>query len=170
MKELFYGIGAAALVGLACGGMFKLGPIESATRDGSMTPVEQGSAYDDTASYAPTVAPVYYDSWALSDQALLQSASYDAGDTAVPRYDPRPAPEDRADAIRQAALQDDLAAPPPEATSARYPSADGDILAGLTPHIAVQPLPSAKPPTPAAPSATDDDSATTGDTSPASPS
>ncbi|MDQ0462289.1 hypothetical protein QO010_000037 [Caulobacter ginsengisoli] len=176
MKELFYGIGAAALVGLAGGAAMKLGPIESATRDGSMAPVAQGYAYDDTASYAPVVAPVYYDSWARPDQTLLQSAAYDAGDADVPRYDPRPAPEDRADAIRQAALLDTLSAPQPDQAPVRYPSASGDILSGLTPHgdlpgaLPVQQDPRAAlsaPPPPAMPD--QDDSAPTGDTRPVAP-
>jgi hypothetical protein len=165
VKELFYGIGAAALVGLACGGVLKPGPVLSATRDGSMTPVEQGYAYDDPVSYAPMVTPVYYDSWARNDEALLQSASYSAADVDLPSYDPRPAPEDRSEAIRQAALQDNLSAPPPDQAPVRYPSANGDILAGLTPHLPVQSL----PPLSTAPPPVTDDGADTGDTRPAVP-
>lgn len=167
MREVFYGVGVAVLVGLAGGAMMKPDLVPALTRDGSMTPVEP--AYDDQpASLIPATAPAYYDSWASNDQAaLLQPASYDAGDDDLPRYDPRPSPEDRAEAIRLATLEDNLNAPPPETTSARYPSAEGDILAGLTPRTPIPPLPSAQPAT-AQPGAQDD--AAVGDTRPASPS
>lgn len=170
MKALFYGIGGAVLIGLAGGAMMKPDLVPALTRDGSMSPVEPRYAYDDPAGYAPAPAPAYYDSWASADQAaLLQSASYDAGDTDVPSYDPRPAPEDRAGAVRDAALQDSLAAPAPAQAPVRYPSASGDILAGLTPHDsepAALPLGQDPGAARAAPPASDD-SASTGDTRPA---
>jgi hypothetical protein len=163
MREIFYGVGVAALVGLAGGTMMKPDLAPALTRDGSMAPVEP--AYDDQpASLIPATAPVYYDSWASYDQAaLLQSASYDAGEGDPPRYDPRPSPEDRAEAIRLATLEDNLNAPPPETTSARYPSAEGDILVGLTPPAPIPPLPQAVPPV-------SQDGAAVGDTRTASPS
>lgn len=167
MRELFLGIGGAVLVGLAGGAMMKPDLVPALTRDGSMVPAEPAYSYDDAASYAPTVAPVYYDSWASSDQGLLTSASYDTGDTDIPSYDPRPAPEDRAEAIRDATLEDNLQAPAPENTTARYPSADGDILAGLTPRAPIPPLPAAAPAKPVPVDDSGMDDAATGDTRPA---
>lgn len=153
MREAFLGVGFAVLVGLAGGAMMKPDLVPALTRDGSMSPVEPTYSYDDAVSYAPSSAPVYYDSWASADQAaLLRSASYDISDDAggadVPRYDPRPAPEDRAQVIRDATLQDNVQAPAPDETTARYPSADGDILAGLTPSAPIPPLPPTASPAP----------------------
>lgn len=183
MREAVLGVGVAVLVGLAGGAMMKPDLVPALTREGSMTPVEP--RYDDQpASLVPATAPVYYDSWATADQQdLLQSASYSGdvdsayaeGYDEIPSYDPRPAPEDRAEAIRAAALQDNLQAPPPEQTSTRYPSADGDILAGLSPRgetvgptlpAGQDPSASLIPPAPVPYRALPDDSAATGDMRP----
>jgi len=51
----------------------------------------------------------------------------------------------RADAIRSAAADQAAQAPTPAATTVRYPSADGDILANLGGAITAQPLPSTPP-------------------------
>lgn len=176
MREVSLGVGVAVLVGLASGAMMKPDLIPALTRDGSMSPVEPHYSDDDTASYAPAAAPFYYDSWASGDQAaLLQSASYDTGDADLPRYDPRPAPEDRAWAVRDAALQDSLDAPPPAQAPVRYPSASGDILAGLTPDApdpATVPLdrdPHAALAAPAPTPLPTDETVETGDTRPAAP-
>lgn len=180
MKEAVLGVGVAVLVGLAGGAMMKPDLVPALTREGSMTPVEP--RYEDQpASLIPAAAPVYDVSWAAADQqALLQSASYSGdGDAAsaadedgIPAYDPRPAPEDRAEAVRAAALQDNLNAPPPEQTATRYPSADGDILAGLSPRddmagpmlpTGQDPSASLTPPAPVPYRSLPDESAATGD-------
>ena len=62
-----------------------------------------------------------------------------------PAVDQRPFRASRADAIRAAAAQAGAQAPEAAATSVRYPSADGDILARLGPPITVPPLKPARP-------------------------
>ncbi|MDP1739261.1 MAG: hypothetical protein Q8L23_17690 [Caulobacter sp.] len=71
-----------------------------------------------------------------------------------PAADQRPFNASRANAIKAAAMQQGAAAPAPAATSVRYPSADGDILAGLGKAVTVPPLiPLRAAPPPRAPSA-----------------
>jgi hypothetical protein len=48
-----------------------------------------------------------------------------------PAADQRPFNASRANAIKAAAMQQEVAPPAPAATSVRYPSADGDILGGI---------------------------------------
>lgn len=62
-----------------------------------------------------------------------------------PAADQRPFNASRANAIRAAAMELGATAPAPEATAVRYPSADGDILASLSPAIVVPPLKPARP-------------------------
>lgn len=77
-----------------------------------------------------------------------------------PAADQRPYRASRADAIIAAATLQGADAPPPEATPVRYPSADGDILAGLGATMVIPPLKPAHPiaavfPPATAPSASD---------------
>ena len=62
-----------------------------------------------------------------------------------PAADQRPYGVSRADAIIEAARTRSAQAPPPEATTVRYPSSDGDILAGLSAGMAVPPSQPRKP-------------------------
>lgn len=62
-----------------------------------------------------------------------------------PAADQRPYRASRADAIIAAATLQGPEAPPPEATPVRYPSADGDILAGMGPTMVIPPLKPAHP-------------------------
>ncbi|MDO9222122.1 MAG: hypothetical protein Q7U20_00240 [Caulobacter sp.] len=59
--------------------------------------------------------------------------------------DQRPFAASRTDAIRAAAKVETVEAPAPEDTDVRYPSADGDILADMSPRTAVPPLTPARP-------------------------
>lgn len=59
--------------------------------------------------------------------------------------DQRPYAASRAKAIIDAAAVQGPAASPPEATPVRYPSADGDILAGLGQPMTITPMPGKKP-------------------------
>ena len=59
--------------------------------------------------------------------------------------DQRPYAASRADAVRTAATRQSAQAPVPEATTVRYPSVDGDILAGLGEGMTVPPLKPARP-------------------------
>ncbi len=59
--------------------------------------------------------------------------------------DQRPYAASRADAVRAAAATQTVDAPAPAATTVRYPSADGDILANLGGAITAPPLPSTPP-------------------------
>lgn len=62
-----------------------------------------------------------------------------------PAADQRPFNASRANAIRAAATEQSATAPAPAATQVRYPSADGDILADLSPTMVVPPLKPARP-------------------------
>ena len=59
--------------------------------------------------------------------------------------DQRPYAASRSNAIIEAARDQGAQAAPPEATPVRYPSADGDILAGMGQAIAIPPLQPVKP-------------------------
>jgi hypothetical protein len=59
--------------------------------------------------------------------------------------DRRPYSASRADAVRAAAAQQGSDAPAPNATTVRYPSADGDILANVGGAFTATPLPSTPP-------------------------
>lgn len=59
--------------------------------------------------------------------------------------DQRPYAASRANAIIDAATVQGATAAAPEATPVRYPSADGDILAGLGQPMTITPLPAKKP-------------------------
>jgi len=62
-----------------------------------------------------------------------------------PAADQRPFNASRANAIRAAAMQQAATAKAPDATTVRYPSADGDILADLSPTMVAPPLKPARP-------------------------
>lgn len=62
-----------------------------------------------------------------------------------PAADQRPFDASRANAIRAAATEQAATAPAPETTTVRYPSADGDILADLSPTMVGPPLTPARP-------------------------
>jgi len=62
-----------------------------------------------------------------------------------PAADQRPFNASRANAIKAAARDETVSAPAPAATTVRYPSADGDILADLGQPMTVPPLKPAHP-------------------------
>jgi hypothetical protein len=93
----------------------------------------------------------------MTTLALLMAGAFAFGHG--PAIDHKPFSASRANAIVEAAKGPAAKAPPPEATTVRYPSADGDILAGLGKGMVVPPLRPARPiaaafPPPRAPSAT----------------
>lgn len=59
--------------------------------------------------------------------------------------DQRPYAASRANAIIEAAAGQGATAAAPEATPVRYPSADGDILAGLGQPMTITPMPPGRP-------------------------
>jgi len=88
--------------------------------------------------------------------ALLLAGAVAFGHGAA--VDQRPYGASRSNAIIEAAAGQGADAPSPEAATARYPSADGDILAGLGQAMSIPPLPPAHSiaavfPSPTAPSA-----------------
>ncbi|MCF8504023.1 MAG: hypothetical protein K9G59_03850 [Caulobacter sp.] len=79
----------------------------------------------------------------MTISALLLAGAMVFGQGAA--TDQRPYAASRTDAIRSAATQQTAQAPAPAATTVRYPSADGDILANLGRAMTAPPLPSTPP-------------------------
>lgn len=103
MKALFYGVAIASAAGLLCGGALKYERDQNEDPEGPQMLVPGGGRVAQTETYA-----------------LLTGYSGNLPDYVI-----------GSDAIRAAAADSPVYAPPPEETAVAYPSVDGDILAGF---------------------------------------